>query len=63
MKHRSTVTVSYSLSNLFENIFSLVLCQLLSLLYEMVQITSASVLHHHHDVLFVLENFVQTDDI
>ena len=63
MKNRSAVAMSHTLRDLFENIFGLILSKFLALLYKMVEITSASILHNHHDVFFILEHFIKSNNI
>lgn len=63
VEHRPAVAVSDRLHNFLEYISSLVLCQMLALLDQVVQVASARVLHDHHDVLLVFEYLIEPDYI
>jgi hypothetical protein len=63
VQHRAAVAVSHALSNLFENILGLILRKFFALPYKMVEVAPTSILHDHHNVLFVLEDLIETNNI
>ena len=57
------MAVRNTMHQLLEDVLGLVLGQVPALLDEVVEVTTAGVLHHHHDMLFVLEDFVKTNNV
>lgn len=57
------MAVSHAVRELLEDILRLVLCQMFTLLDQVVKVTASSVLHDHHDVVLVFEDLVESNDV
>lgn len=51
------------MGDLLEDVLGFIFCKFLCLLNLVIQITATCVLHYHHYVLFVFENFVEADNV
>lgn len=57
------MTVSYPISNLLKDIFRLLFSEHLPLLNKMIKISTASIFHHHHYVLFIFKDLKKPNDV
>ena len=57
------MAVCNTMHQLLEDVLGLVLRQVLALLDEVVEVAATGILHDHHDMLIVLEDFVKTNNV